>query len=79
VGTGIPITFIDLAKSIVAIAGSGRAAFTECTPEKKEVEPEDYYTDISKIKGVVGWEPRTPADEGIRQTIALYRERKDHH
>ena len=76
VGTGIPYSFIDLAKKIVEIAGTGKTAFTEFTQERKEVEPGDYYTDISKIKRVVGWEPRIGLDDGLRQTIQFYREHK---
>ncbi len=76
VGTGIPISFIDLAKKIVEVAGSGKVAFTEFTKERKEVEPGDYYTDISKIKRVVGWTPRTSLEEGLRKTIAFYRRYK---
>jgi UDP-glucose 4-epimerase len=76
VGSGVPINFIDLARRIVAIAGTGRAAFTEFTQERKEVEPGDYYTDISKIRRIVGWEPRTGLDEGLRRTIEFYRKHR---
>lgn len=76
VGTGIPISFIELAKKIVEIAGSGRVAFTDFTKERKEVEPGDYYTDISKIRRVCGWEPKTSLDEGIRKTIEFYKKYK---
>jgi len=76
VGTGIPISFIDLAKKIVEVAGSGKVAFTEFTKERREVEPGDYYTDISKIKRVVGWTPKTSLEEGLRKTIAFYRKNK---
>jgi UDP-glucose 4-epimerase len=76
VGSGIPISFIDLAKKIIEIAGMGKVAFTEFTKERKEVEPGDYYTDISKIKRVVGWKPETDLEEGLRRTIQFYREYK---
>ncbi len=76
VGTGIPISFIDLAKKIVEIAGSGKVAFTEFTQERKEVEPGDYYTDISKIKGIVGWKPEIGLEEGLRKTVEFYRKYK---
>lgn len=76
VGTGIPISFFDLARQIVRIAGTGKVSFTEFTKERKEVEPGDYYTDISKIKTVVGWEPQTCLEEGLRKTIAFYREHR---
>ena len=76
VGTGIPFSFIDLAKKIVGIAGTGKVAFTEFTKERKEVEPGDYYTDIAKIRQIVGWEPKICLDEGIRRTVEFYRKYK---
>jgi len=76
VGSGIPISFIDLAKKIVGIAGSGSVTLTEFTQERKEVEPGDYYTDISKIKRRVGWGPQTSLEEGLKRTIAFYRKHK---
>ena len=76
VGTGIPISFIDLAKKIVEVAGSGKVAFTEFTKERKEVEPGDYYTDVSKVRKVVGWTPKTDLKEGIKKTIEFYRKYK---
>ncbi len=76
VGTGIPVSFIELANKIVEIAGTGRAKFTEFTQERKEVEPGDYYTDISKIKRVTGWRPRVSLEEGIARTIEYYRRHK---
>jgi UDP-glucose 4-epimerase len=77
VGSGLPIPFIDLAKRIAKIAGTGKVTFTEFTQERKEVEPGDYYTDISKIKRIVGWEPKTDLDEGLRITIDFYRKYKN--
>lgn len=76
VGTGVPISFVALAKKVVEIAGSGRVAFTEFTQERKEVEPGDYYTDISKIKQTVGWKPATALDDGLKKTIEFYRKYK---
>lgn len=74
VGTGVPVSFFDLAEKIVAIAGSGRTKFTEFTQERKEVEPGDYYADITRIKKVTGWGPVVPLDEGIAKTIEFYRQ-----
>jgi len=76
VGTGIPVSFIDLANRIVAAAGSGKVVFSEFTQERKEVEAGDYYTDISKIRRIVGWEPKTTLEEGLQKTIEFYRKHK---
>jgi UDP-glucose 4-epimerase len=73
VGVGVPVSFHELAQRIVEVAGSGRVSFTEFTQERREVEPGDYYADISKIKRLVGWVPKTSLEEGIRKTVAFYR------
>lgn len=73
VGTGVPISFIDLAKKIVEISGSGSYTFTEFTEERKALEPGDYYADIEKIKSVVRWHPKIDLNEGIRETVDYYR------
>jgi len=73
VGAGVPVSFYELAKTIARVVGKGRVDFTEFTKERKEVEPGDYYTDISKIKRVTGWQPRTPLEAGIAKTVEFYR------
>ena len=76
VGGGVPVSFHELAQKIVEVVGSGRVGFTEFTRERKEVEPGDYYTDVSKIKKIVGWRPRTDLAEGIRRTADFYRKHR---
>lgn len=76
VGTGVPVSFYDLAKTIVRITGTGKVKYTEFTQERKEVEPGDYYADISRIKKIVKWEPTTSLDEGIRKTVVFYKKYK---
>lgn len=77
VGTGKGISFRDLAAAIVDVAGTGSYTFTEFTRERAEVEPGDYYADVSKIKDVVGWEASIPLEMGLKETIAFYRKHKD--
>ncbi len=76
IGTGIPVSFYDLAQKIVEITGTGKTKFTEFTQERKEVEPGDYYADISKIKKITGWKPHTSLDTGIGKTVEYYRKYK---
>ena len=79
VGSGIAISFIDLVKKIIEIAGSGRYEYAPFTAERKALEPGDYWADITKIKSVVGWEPQVSLEEGLRRTIAYYRTYRDHY
>lgn len=79
VGSGKPINFIELAKMISRIAGSGRFNFTEFTKERKELEPGDYYTDITKIKRIIGWRPKISLEIGIKRTLDYYRKYKKYY
>ncbi|OPX99181.1 MAG: CDP-paratose 2-epimerase [Syntrophorhabdus sp. PtaB.Bin006] len=76
VGTGVPVSFIDLARKIAEIAGAGKVIYTEFTQERKEVEPGDYYADITKMKEMVKWVPRVSLEVGIQRTIDYYRENR---
>jgi UDP-glucose 4-epimerase len=76
IGTGMPVNFCELAQKIAEITGTGKAKFAEFTQERKEVEPGDYYADISKIKNITGWKPHTSLDDGISKTVEYYRKYK---
>jgi UDP-glucose 4-epimerase len=79
VATGQPTDFIALADTLVRAVGSGRWAFAPFTPERAAQEPGDFWADISKIRRVVGWEPHTPLEDGLRATAAYYREHGAHY
>jgi UDP-glucose 4-epimerase len=73
VGHDTPSNFLELAQTIVDVSGSGRWEFADFTPERAAQEPGDYYTDITKIRGMIGWEPCFSLEAGLRRTIEYYR------
>jgi UDP-glucose 4-epimerase len=75
-GVDQPNTFKELAELIIQVAGTGRWEFAPFSPERKAQEPGDFYSDIRKIQRVVGWTPSTALEEGLRRTIAYYRQHK---
>ncbi len=79
VGSGIPLSFLDLANKIISIAGRAEINYTEFTTERKALEPGDYYADISKIKKTVGWKPKISLDDGIKLTLDYYTKNKKHY
>jgi UDP-glucose 4-epimerase len=76
VGSDKPSSFLELAKTIVKITERGRWKFAPFTPERAATEPGDFYSDISKIKKIIGWEPRINLEEGLINTIDYYKKYK---
>jgi UDP-glucose 4-epimerase len=79
VGTGVPTSFLQLAQQVVTLAGRGHVVFVPFSPERKRIEPGDYYANPAKIKAHLGWEARTPLADGLTHTIAFYRENAPHY
>ncbi len=76
VGIDRPNTFRELATVLVEVAGTGRWEFAPFSPERKAQEPGHFYSDIDKIRRLVGWEPQTLLRDGLAQTVAFYRQNK---
>ena len=76
IGSDKPSSFLELAKTITDITKSNNWKFAPFSPERAAQEPGDYYSDISKIKKIVGWQPKTNLEEGLRKTIEYYKKNK---
>ena len=79
VGSGKPASLKEAADLCVEIAGSGSVATVEFPPDKKKIEVGNYYADYSKLHKTVGWEPSVSLRDGLKKTIAFYREHRDHY
>jgi UDP-glucose 4-epimerase len=73
VGSGKGTRMIDLADTIVSIAGTGRVEHTEWPPLARQIETGDFVADISKIGTEIGWAPAVPLRAGLERTLAHYR------
>lgn len=79
VGHDQPINFRDLAAIIVRLAGRGRWELVPFSPERQAQEPGDFYSDISKIRHLLGWSPQTSLEEGLVRTIDYYLRNGQHY
>jgi UDP-glucose 4-epimerase len=76
VGHDRPSTFLEVAELLREIIPGTRLEFTDFTPERKAQEPGDFVSDITKIRGLLGWEPKTSLRDGLARTAAFYHERR---
>jgi len=74
VGGDEPISHRDLTALLLKVAGTGSVRYVEWPAEKKAIDIGSFYADSTKFKTATGWRPGVPLDDGLRRTIAFYRE-----
>ncbi|HEX7138353.1 MAG TPA: NAD-dependent epimerase/dehydratase family protein, partial [Vicinamibacterales bacterium] len=77
VGGDQPISHRDLSKLLVDVAGTGSVRYTDWPPDKKAIDIGSFYADSSKFRRVTGWTPDVPLADGLRRTVAFYRQHYD--
>ncbi len=78
-GSGQPIRFLDMVRKIIAICGSGSYQLEPWPEERKRIEVGDFFADFSLIQNELGWQPKTPFEEGLRKTVDFYRTYRKHY
>ena len=69
-GNPAELTILEFAEAVRAAAGRGGRIVHLPLPED---DPQRRRPDIRRARELLGWEPRTPLAEGLRQTIAYFR------
>ena len=73
------VDLVSLAKLLVEVNGAGRYVIREFPPERHAIDIGNYYSDFSKIRSQLGWEPRRALRDTIQRTLAFYRESLRHY
>jgi UDP-glucose 4-epimerase len=71
-GSGAPVSLLDLAELMIAVAGKGRYRFAPFPEEQQKIDIGDYYGSFSRIQEELGWSPRVSLREGIRRTLDFF-------
>jgi UDP-glucose 4-epimerase len=79
IGGDRPISHRDLTTLLLDIAGSGRVEYVDWPPDKKAIDIGSFYADSSKFMHMTGWTQRISLEEGLRRTVAFYREHFNHY
>ncbi|HDK26386.1 MAG TPA: NAD-dependent epimerase/dehydratase family protein [Candidatus Atribacteria bacterium] len=70
IGSNFEVSIGDLANKIISLIGKNAEILTDpvrVRPQDSEVER--LWCDNTKAKRLLGWEPKTPLEEGIKKTI----------
>lgn len=78
-GSNEVINLGDLARILVDIHGESGFEIVPFPPERKAIDIGDYYSDYSKIKTEIGWEPKVSLVEGLRKSLDYYQKHHSHY
>lgn len=73
-GNPLELTILEFADRIQRVVGSKLEIEREPLPSD---DPRKRRPDISKAKRILGWEPKVPLEEGLRETVAYFKAQAD--
>ncbi len=67
-----PISLAVLAAELIRLTGRGTIEMRPFPAERKLIDVGSFYASYKKIESALGWRPKTPLAEGLRQTLEFY-------
>jgi dTDP-glucose 4,6-dehydratase len=71
IGNPAEMTVLEFASTVIRLVGSTSTIIYKPLPQD---DPQVRQPDITKIRRVLGWEPKVPLEDGLAHTIAYFRE-----
>jgi dTDP-glucose 4,6-dehydratase len=75
IGTGYRVPNIDITNKLLALTGRDEASIEHV--KDRPGHDRRYAINSQKLRTELGWEPKTSFDDGLAQTVAWYKKRKD--
>ncbi len=72
IGNPYEMTILEFAEKVVELTGSSSKVTFQDLPQD---DPKMRQPDITKAKGLFGWEPRIDLEDGLRRTLEHFRDR----
>ena len=73
-GGNEPISLKDLVELMIEVNGNGSYTLVPFPEDKKAIDIGSFYSDYTKIKTTLGWQPKINLKEGLKKTFAYYKE-----
>lgn len=70
IGNPREMTILQFAEAVRAAAGGGGNIIHQPLPQN---DPKQRQPDITRARTLLGWEPKVPLEEGLRETISYFR------
>lgn len=67
------VSLEDIVKIMIKVNGAGKYKLIPFPDVLKKIDVGHYYSDHSKAKKILGWEPRVSVNEGLAKTIEYYK------
>jgi nucleoside-diphosphate-sugar epimerase len=77
IGNSRPITLLNLAQTLIRVAGHGELLHVPWPADAQKVETGNFYADVSLMRHVTGWRPQTSLEEGLRNVLQFMRRRHE--
>jgi UDP-glucose 4-epimerase len=74
-----PVSLDALAELLVAANGGGTFAKHEFPAERRRIDIGDYYAADTLFQQATGWRHRVPLEEGLKRSLAYFREHEQHY
>ena len=66
------VSLTRLAHMLVELHPGARFEIVPFPPDRKAIDIGDYYSDYSKVEGVLGWQPKVGLRQGLMASLAYY-------
>ena len=73
------INLSDLAALMVNLFETGSYNLVPFPPDRKAIDIGDYYSDFTKLEGLLGWSPQTSLKTGLERSIQYYKQHYVHY
>jgi UDP-glucose 4-epimerase len=78
-GSNEVINLKDLAAMMTQMHAGGSYQIVPFPAERKAIDIGDYYSDFTKIKIALGWEPKVPLKDGLHRALQYYLQNHTHY